>query len=352
MHFRGAGRLQFADSPCIMSRMRIRALQLTGLLLFVAGAGGTEPTNRVVLVRDPAVVIGWQIDAPRARAMVAAGLQHLTGQTNETAAWQQFVTPTDVVGIKVSTLAAPVHVTHQAVIDAIAAGLRQAGVAASNIVVFDRDPRKLAEADYRASGFRIEPIISGGGWDAAANLDSPLVGKLIWGDLEFGRSEPLSTLAHLPTLLTRTLTKLINVPVLQDHEATGLAGCLYNLSLGLADNTRRFEQFGQRGDPAIALLCNLPAVRGKLVLNICDAFIAGYAGGPAFKPQYSWPYGGLYFSRDPVALDVLCCELLEAKRRETHLPPIGERASHLLTAGRLGLGQSDPAHIELLEVSR
>ena len=324
-----------------------RVGQFLVLLLLGVGTGVAQTPSRVVLVRDPEALTGWHGDADRTRAMVTAGLKQLTGQTNEMLAWQQFVTPADVVGIKVSTLAAPLHVTHQAVLDAIAAGLRQAGVPASNIVVFDRDPGKLADADYRTEGFRIEPVISGAGWDADASMDSPLVGKLIWGDLEFGRSEALSTVSHLPKLLTRTLTKLINVPVLQEHAATGLAGCLYNLTLGLADNTRRFEQFGQRGDPAIAQLANLTAVRTKLVLNICDALIVGYAGGPGFKPQYSWPYGGLYFSRDAVATDVICLDVLEVKRRETHLAPIGERASHLLTAARLGLGQTNATLIEV-----
>ena len=321
--------------------------QFLVLLLLAAGTGVAQTPSRVVLVRDPAALTGWQVDAARARAMVAAGLQQLTGQTNEMLAWQQFVTPADVVGIKVSTLAAPLQMTHQAVLEAIAAGLRQAGVPASNIVVFDRDPGKLAEADYRAEGFRIEPVISGSGWDAAASLDSPLVGKLIWGDFEFGRLESLSTLSHLPQLLTRTLTKLINVPVLQEQAATGLAGCLYNLTLGLADNTRRFEQLGQRGDPAIAQLANLAAVRTKLVLNICDALLVGYAGGPGFKPQYSWPYGGLYFSRDAVAIDVIGLAVIEAKRRDSRLEPIGDRARHLVTAARLGLGQTNATLIEV-----
>ena len=330
-----------------MRPVMIRLHQLTILLLFWTGIVAAESTNRVVLVRDATVVNGWQVDSQRARAMVTAGVQQLTGQTNETAAWQQFVSSTDVVGIKVSTLAAPLHVTHQAVLDAIAAGLRLAGVPASNIVVFDREPRKLVDADYRATGFRIEPIIGGAGWEPGVSVDSPLVGKLIWGDLEFGQPEPLSTLSHLPKLVTRTITKLINVPVLQDHEATGLAGCLYNLSLGLADNTRRFEQSGQRGDPAIAQLANLPAVRTKLVLNICDALIVGYAGGPAFKPQYSWPYGGLYFSQDPVAIDIIGLDVIEAKRREVQLPPIGVRASYLLTATRLGLGETNALLVEV-----
>ena len=320
------------------------------IILFIAviGSAARLPAqNRVVLVRDPAVVTGWLVEPVRAHAMLVAGLKQLTGQTNEIAAWQQIVSSNDVVGIKVSTLAAPLHVTHQAVIAAIAAGLRQAGVPATNIVVFDRDPQKFALAEYQADNFRVEPIISGAGWEAGVFIDNSLVGKLIWGDAEFGKPDPLSTLSHLPKVVTRTITKLINVPVLMDHEATGLAGCLYNISLGLADNTRRFEQFGQHGDAAIAELAALPAVRTKLVLNICDALVAGYAGGPSFKPQYSWPYGGLYLSRDPVAIDLLCLDLLEAKRRDDRLPPIGGRASHILTAARQGLGQTNAVLVEV-----
>lgn len=318
------------------------------LLIVLAGSAVRLPAqSRVILVHDPAVVTGWQVDPVRAHAMVVAGLKQVTGQTNETAAWQQLVSSNDVVGIKVSTLAAPLQITHQAVLDAIAAGLRQAGVSATNIIVFDRDPQKLGLAEYRATGFRVEPVITGAGWDAGAFIENPLVGKLIWGDLEFGKQDPLSTLSHLPQLVTRTITKLINVPVLMDHETAGLAGCLYNISLGLADNTRRFEQFGQRGDPVIAELVALPALRTKLVLNICDALIAGYAGGPAFKPQYSWPFGGLYFSHDPVAIDTMCLELLDAKRGEDRLPAIGARASHILTAARLGLGQTNAVLVEV-----
>ena len=324
-----------------------RAFQLPVLLLCLTGLAAAETPSHVVLVRDTAAVTGWQVDSNAAHAMVVAGMKQLTGQTSEAAAWQQIVSSTDVVGIKVSTLAAPLHVTHQAVLDAIATGLRQAGVPAINIIVFDREAQKLAAAEYRATGFRIEDVISGAGWDADATIENSAVGKLIWGDFDFGKPEPLSTLSHLPKLVTRTITKLINVPVLMDHDAAGLAGCLYNISLGMADNTRRFEQFSQRGDAPIAELAGLPAVRTKLVLNICDAFVAGYAGGPAFKPQYSWPHGGLYFSRDPVAIDTMCLELLEAKRQENQLPPIGARASHVLTAARYGLGQTNATLVEV-----
>jgi uncharacterized protein (DUF362 family) len=137
--------------------------------------------------------------------------------------------------------------------------------------------------------------------------------------------------------------------VLQDHDACGLAGCLYNLSLGMVDNTRRFEMFGQHGDPMIAEICAMAAVRDKLVLNIMDGLIAGYAGGPQFKPQYSWNAGALYLSTDPVAIDSLCLEAIDARRRDAKVTLAGPQATYIATAAKAGLGQSGRAGIDLVE---
>lgn len=308
--------------------------------------------STVVLVRDAGAVRGFDADATKVRAMVAAGMKTLTGQTDEATAWRRFVSSNDVVGIKIDTLGAPIQATRLPVVDAIADGLRSAGVAATNIIVWDRSVARMQAAGMTAtaSAYRVLSVASNG-WDENTVYENPSVGVLIWGDFLFGKDEVgISKVSHLPKILTQTITKLINVPVLHDHETCGIAGCLYNISLGTVDNIRRFETGGQRGDPAIAEICALPAVREKLVLNIMDALIGGYAGGPAFKPQYSWHPGVLYFSRDPVAVDSVCLQLLETKRREAKIPPIGSLAGHITTAARLGLGQSDTNNIELIEV--
>jgi hypothetical protein len=91
-------------------------------------------------------------------------------------------------------------------------------------------------------------------------------------------------------------------------------------------------------------------LKGKVVLNIMDALVAGYAAGSVFKPRYSWPAGCLYFSRDPAAVDALALEKLDAKRREANLPAIGERASHVKTAEKFGLGQAERSRISLVEI--
>ena len=323
---------------------------------------GTVSKSRVVLVRDASAVSGFTVDAAKVRAMVTAGMKTLTGQPDAVAVWRVFFSSNDVVGIKINTQGAPLQQTRPAVVDAIVDGLRAAGVAPTNIVIWDRDAAKMRAAGYaindRGPGVRVVSVVPDAGlaalsgWDAAQLYESKLVGKLIWGDLLFGREDAvLSTRSHLPKLLTQTITKLIGVPVLQDNDACGLAGCLYNVTVNAVDNNRRFEMFGQRGDPAIASICAMPVIRRKLVLNICDALIGGYAGGPNFKPQYSWTYGGLYFSRDPVAVDATCLKLLETKRAEAKVTAIGPLASHITTAGEIGLGQAKPDHIDLIETA-
>jgi hypothetical protein len=348
-------RLAIPTAPAQYTNVN-RAL-LTLLLLIGTAVRAADVKTRVIVARDESAVDGLQVDPGKVRALARTGLLALTGATNKTAAWQTLVSSNDIVGIKISTLGAPLLVTHRAVVDALAAGLADVGVAPANIIVFDRDPRKMRDGDWTPSPvsatqpYRVVSIIGDTGWDPKAIYESKLVGKLIWGDLDFSRQEGLGTRSHLPALVTHLLTKLINVPVLMDHDPCGIAGCLYNISINMVDNTRRFEQFGQHCDPAIEeIIAQSPALRQTLTLNVMDGLIAGYAGGPSFKMQYSTPYGGLFFSRDPVAVDAVCLDILETNRKAGKVVAIGTSASHVANATLLGLGQSDLKKITVTEV--
>jgi hypothetical protein len=344
-----------------------RKLEITlaicaALLAGVAGRAQdtTESTamikSRVVVVRDPSAVRGLTFDAEKIRAMVSKGIRALTKQDDDAAAWATLVSSNDVVGIKIATQGAPLQVTRRELVDAIAAGLQAAGVATTNILVWDRDGAKMRAAGYKTNrdgpGMRVLSVVPDTGWDETIWIHNSLVGKLIWGDLLFGRPDTeFSNISHLPKILTQEITKLINVPVLQDHETCGISGCLYNLSLGAVDNMRRFETGGFRGDPIVGEIFKQPQINGKLVLNVMDGLVGGFAAGPAFKPQFSWNYGGLCFSRDPVAIDILALELINERRMQENLVPIGARASHVISASRTGLGQFDLDRIEQIDIS-
>ena len=61
-----------------------------------------------------------------------------TGEQTVASAWGSLVKPSDVVGIKVCANGAPLFSTHPAVVNAIVAGLADAGVPRQNIVVWER----------------------------------------------------------------------------------------------------------------------------------------------------------------------------------------------------------------------
>lgn len=328
--------------------MRFLLILLTGALAWPVWAQTNNlPPATVVLAEDTRAVSGFVVDAVHVRQMTMAGIQTLTGETTPAAAWRRLLTTNDVVGIKLATQTGPLLASHRAVVDTLVDGLQQAGVPLTNIWIWDRDPVRFRLAGYGATGAVHEAVVlNDGGWDADRFYENKIVGRLIWGDLLFGRdTEQLSTRSHMPRLLTRTITKLINVPVLRAHDACGVAGCLHNLSLGMVDNVRRFEEPGPPTDHAIAEINNLPAVRDKAVLHVLDALVGGYAGGDTFKPRYGWNCGRLYFSADPVALDTLALAIIEAKRREAGLPSLTERSRCLGIAARLQLGRSDRQQI-------
>ena len=72
-------------------------------------------------------------------------------------------------------------------------------------------------------------------------------------------------------------------------------------------------------------------------------------------PQWSWPYNGLLFSTDPVALDYTGWQIIEAKRAEHNFKPlkeIGREPTYISTAadGNHLLGTNDPNHMELVYI--
>ena len=139
---------------------------------------------------------------------------------------------------------------------------------------------------------------------------------------------------------------------MSDSGAAGLAGCIYNMTLPNVDNWRRFTQFESLGAYAMAEIYADPVIRDKVVLNIMDALVAAYAGGPEPHPNYAVHEATLLASKDPVAIDALALRRLERLRAEAKLPAIGELAAHVPLAGQMGLGNVDPARIEVRNLNR
>jgi uncharacterized protein (DUF362 family) len=299
------------------------------------------------------------------RRMVDRLVMDATGQTTVAGAWRTLVSPGDRVGIKVATAGAPYCASHRGVVEAVIAGLESAGVARKRIIVWDRDPETLRDAGYSTrAGFPVRAIDPPHGYDREATFTAPVLGKLIWGDLLFREkvrrpdgkraleSDQLSSLSHLATILSREVTKIVNVPVLTEDAGCGVAGALYNMTVPNVDNWRRFLQLDASTTESIASLYADERIAPKVVLHIMDALVAQYAGGPRFQPNYAVAHRTLYVSRDPVALDANGLRKLEEWRRSAKLTPIAKRADWLESAEQLGLGNFAADRITLTPSGR
>ncbi len=347
----------------------ILSIRFFALLFFCVGTAGfaqrppPSPIPSVVYsVHDPAAIVQYRTNPAIVRAMVDRLVRAVTGEAEVGKAWASLVAPTDKVGIKISAAGGGLFTTHREVVNAIVDGLVAAGHARSSIIVWDRQLGGIKAAGYRpgAEGYQLLSIEPRAGYDPKTSVTAMALGKLVWGDLDyvprygtsplFSETENMSNVSHFSRILSSQVTKIINVPVMSDSGATGLAGCLYNVTLPNIDNWRRFTQYGMLGASGIAELYSDPAIKDKVVLNIMDGLLAGYADGPESHPNYAVHHGTLLASRDPVAIDAIALRTLEQLRVGAKLPPIAEHAAHVGIAAQLGLGNSDPALIKVRNV--
>ena len=139
----------------------------------------------VYRIENSEAIADYETNSAVVRRMVDDLVMAATGEPTVASAWGSLVKPSDVVGIKVCTNGAPLFSSHPAVVNAIVAGLADAGVPPQNIVVWDREEHLLKVAGFRAKNAGYRLMWSEGNYDPKAVITSPISGKLIYGDLLF-----------------------------------------------------------------------------------------------------------------------------------------------------------------------
>src|SRR5262249_51164474 len=223
-------------------------------------------------------------------------------------------------------------ISSHAVVLSIIDGLRQTGLPPEDIVVFDRYRAQFLRAGYRdilPPGVRWDAAVEDfddvqldiAGYDPDVFVELPLVakGKHDPNDLRARRS-------HVALIVTKKVNKIINVPVLKDHGTGGVTLALKNMPHGLVNNVARSHTgpFLNACGQFIPAVASFPAIRSKVVLHILDGLRAVYEGGPSAQARYTWERKTLSFATDPVAIDRLGWEVIDAKRKEMGLTPIAE----------------------------
>lgn len=353
------------------SRLSAWTWILGGILLGITGAviAQTSPAtatkgfpstgtnrSRVVIVKDEQAIKAFVPDAGRIRSMLDTGITRHTRQPDARSAWLSLVNPGDVVGIKVYTHPGSTSGTRKEVVAAVIEGLLATGLPARQIIVWDKRLGDLQVAEYfelaERYGVRIEGSAAAG-YNPETFYESPFVGTLAWGDLEFGKEGlGIGRKSFVSRLVTDEITKIISITPLLNHNMASVTGHLYSLGMGSVDNTLRFETATVRLNTAVPELYAMKALGDKVVLSIVDALICQYQGQQRSLLHYSSMLGELRISEDPVALDVLSMRELERQRRLAEIPSTPSNEELFFNAGILELGVNEPARIDIERINR
>jgi uncharacterized protein (DUF362 family) len=325
--------------------------------------------GRVVSVRHEGSITGGVFQGEPIRRMMHRGMAELTGAPDWTAAWKQFVEPGDVVGIKVNPVGSPHVISCAEVVREVIGGLEAAGVKRRDIVVYDRYRKQFFGAGFdkwlpegvRTSSAaedyeRVQQAIEGYDPDHYMDMALTLPGYDI-NNLTARRS-------YAARFVTKEVNKLINLPLLKDHQSAGITMALKNLSHGLVNNVNRSHATPTMNTCGafIPAVVSMPVIRNKTILHIMDGIKALYHGGPGARPQFVWEHKTMYFATDPVALDRIGWKELDRKRVAVGMKPVAEdrpdkfstflsrQPEHVEIAGAMGLGEWDESKIDLRKV--
>ncbi|MDP4205121.1 MAG: DUF362 domain-containing protein [Bacteroidota bacterium] len=299
--------------------------------------------------------------------MLKQSILSLTGERNLKKAWRTFVSPKDIIGLKINSAEGKHLSTNHDLINALIKQLTHSGIPLRNIVIWDRNEDQLKETGFTSAqypGLRIMGTEQKDKEGSFYDKEGKLYGeKMIdpewyyWADVEghYDRNTIPYMInegkySYFTKICTKEVTKIINLPVLK-NAGHSVALCLENLAFGSITNTGRL--YGKFWHEACAEVCAFPPLRDKVVLNIADGLFGCYKGSPSFNPQYITPFRLLLVGTDPVAVDRIGLDIITAKRIEFRLQKEeNPNASMFLKfAEDLGLGVADRNKIDVSEIN-
>ena len=320
----------------------------------VPGMPGPYPGRVVSVKSDKAVDIPTgRADDAIVREMMAQGMRTLTGAASTADAWRRFFQPADVVGIKVNCGGYPHCISAYEIVAEVVRQLTGVGVPATQIYVYERFQNQMDECNYAphlpegvqiVAAERANRNVDNSGYDPATYLEADL----------FGEED---TRSNIMRLVSQRLTKIINIPNMKDHGATGVTGCLKNVAYGSFSNVARTHSRGKSHTySVVGTLAAMEPLRSRTVLQIMDGLRGVWHGGPfARTTRYVFYPRQIMFATDPVAVDRLLLDIIDNERRAHGAISIWDRspASLKIDDGRardadpnVNIIIREPGHVE------
>jgi len=282
------------------------------------GMPGPYP-GRVVTVHSPHCIdeTTEKVDVPTVQTMIARGMTALTGDKDPRDSWARFFNAQDFVGIKINCSGAPGAMSTPEVVAEVARNLIAVGVKPTNIVIHERGGGQILLAHYERfvpAGIRVESANTWLGYDPDVYVEANF----------FGEDD---TRSYLLRMVTEQFTKIINVPNMKDHGASGVTGCLKNVAYGEFNNVARTHYRAQTETLTfIGTLAQVEPLRSRTVLNIMDGLRGVWHAGPFSRDKrYRFYPKQMKFGTDPVAMDRFLIDVIDNKRKQEGAISVWER---------------------------
>ena len=271
------------------------------------------------------------------------------------------------VGLKVYADSGPGLATPVPLVKAVISALKRRGFEHSNIFLVGLNALRLRMTGYLPSlvsgetpffGNPVYVLESGKFYDPLWFYDSPLPQRFdpIFAQQQTEGVSPTSTKdqdrkSFLATPLFLDADFWINIPVYSDHPTLGINGALVNATLWNASNTARFFRSPANAPAAVAEMSAIPELRQTWMFTIASLQHYQFIGGPFFNSLYTVSEPILWLSNDPVMLDALARDRINAHRKKQGFEPVDEEIRTLEFAETLGVGSTKTKHAKIIPVN-
>ncbi len=351
--------LSFTHYSCQVDRLAIGRLSVV-LSVFLLGL--CSVARSALLPRAPHGLV-WE-------SPVADGSLYYTEVEGLMAAYEQEVGqvlrpgPRGKVGLKINTRGGRGLSTPLQLLRAMIEVLEARGYRRESILIVDYSSHNLREAGVmpplsqavaKFEGCPVLALDSEQFYDPEWFYDSPLPPALQQEPQLISESRASNQLeegmqarkSFLPRPLIFDVDFWVNLAVGVDDPALGVDGALANATLWNVSNSRRFLVNQATASAAVAEIAAIPELEERLVLNLVSLERYQFIAGPFFNSIYTRSEPRLWMSSDPVALDRLLYDRMNAMRLLEGFPEIDPLPRQLPFAASLGLGEFERERIRI-----
>lgn len=274
--------------------------------------------------------------------------------------------PKKKVGLKIYADSGPGLATPVPLVKAVIASLRRRGFDNADIFLVGLNALRLRMTGYLPSlvsgqtpffGNPVYVLESGRYYDPLWFYDSPLPQRFdpIFAQEQTKGVSPTSTKdedrkSFLATPLFLDADFWINLPVYSDHPTLGINGALVNATLWNASNTARFFRSPANAPAAVAEMSAIPELRQTWMFTLASLEHYQFIGGPFFNSLYTVSEPLLWLSNDPVMMDALARDRINANRKKQGFEPVDEEIRTLEFAETLGVGSTKTKQAKIIPV--